>query len=205
MRNNYQFSIYHTFVLPGRCPVLKPTVPDQERCLTVERNKMNNYKPCSSCVSTGQTNVQSELLSVPEITVWQVQLKAACRQSDEWSVETSIQKGEKDDKHNKRRLLLLILLKSSWYRQKKEEFPISQVPILKLLPDILPLFIATDKLFKLRLTAGRIKLYYSRTRTSLYILKYTSLKNLCCGYVGWCYKQPTFCYKILRWELRKWL
>lgn len=45
LRNKYQFSIYRSFVLSGRCPVLKPTVPDQERCLTVERNKMNNYKP----------------------------------------------------------------------------------------------------------------------------------------------------------------
>lgn len=68
-RNNYQFSIYRTFVLSGRCPVLRPTVPDRRRCLTVETNKMNNYKPSSAGVSTGQTNVQSELLSVPEITV----------------------------------------------------------------------------------------------------------------------------------------
>lgn len=79
---------------------------------------MNNWKPFSSGVSTGQTNVQSELLSVPEITVWQVQLKAACQQSDEWLGETSIQKAVKDDKHNKRRHLLLILLKSWRYGQK---------------------------------------------------------------------------------------
>ncbi len=176
MRNKYQFSIYHTFVLSGRHPALKPPVPDQERCLTVERNKMNDYKPFSGGVSTGQTNVQSELLSVPEITVWQVQLKAACRQSDEWSGETSIQKAEKDDKHNKRRLLLLILLKSWWYGQKNRKFPFLKCLFSKLVPEILPLFIATYKLFKLRLTAGRISLYYSGARTSLYILKYIPVK-----------------------------
>lgn len=43
MGNNHQLSVYHTFVLRGSCPVLKPTAPDREKCLTVERNKMNNY------------------------------------------------------------------------------------------------------------------------------------------------------------------
>lgn len=47
-RNNHQFSICHTFILSGCCSVLEPTALDRERCLAVERNKMNNYKPLSS-------------------------------------------------------------------------------------------------------------------------------------------------------------
>lgn len=178
MRNNYEFLIYHASVLFWHCPVLEPTVPDRERCLTIERNKMNNNKPFSSGVCTGQTNVQSELLSVPEIIVWQVQLKAACRQRDEWLDETSNQKAKKDDKLNKRKCLLLILLKSLWYGHKKKRernFPF-QCQFSKLVPEILPLFIAAYKLFKLKLTAGRMSLYYSGARAGLFILKYMSQK-----------------------------
>lgn len=70
---------------------LKQTVPGQESCLTLETNTASDYKPSKSAVSTDRTNVQSGLLSVPEITEWQVQLKAAWRQSDGWSCETSAQ------------------------------------------------------------------------------------------------------------------
>lgn len=31
LRNNYQFSVYRTFVLSGRCPVLETTVSDQKK------------------------------------------------------------------------------------------------------------------------------------------------------------------------------
>lgn len=76
-------NIYHTLVCLDVALCWAPTAPVQERRLSLGRNKVNNCKPSSVGVSTGQTNVQSELLSVPAITVQQVQLKAACRQSDE--------------------------------------------------------------------------------------------------------------------------
>lgn len=86
-----QRSANHNFVWPGHRCLIKPT----EKCLTMERNKMNNSNPSCGGVSAGQTKVQSGLLSVPEITVWQVQLRAPCQQSDEWLDKTSLQKVEK--------------------------------------------------------------------------------------------------------------
>lgn len=77
---------------------------------------------------------------------------------------------ESKDRHSTKWLGLLILFFNMLVCEK-DESPISQVPIFKLLPDMPFLFIAAYQLFKLRLTAGRISLYCSGPWTALYIFK----------------------------------
>lgn len=96
--------------LSGHCPVLKPTVPDQEKCLTVATTRMNNKSfpsfhgpnKCSIRALFGSRN--HSVTSAAESSL-----------ATEWWVigrDLHSEKREIDDKHNKRRLLLLILLKS---------------------------------------------------------------------------------------------
>ena len=172
IRNIHQCSIYQTFVLSGRCPALKPTVPDLESCLNYRKEQNEQlqailqwcfHRPnkCSIRALIGSRN-RSVSSAAGKQRVDRVMSDRA---------RPRFRKRAKDDKHNKSRLLLLILLKWWWYGQKrrrrskkkkkKRNFPFLKCQFFKLVPEMLPLFIATYELFKFRLVTGRILLYYS--------------------------------------------